>query len=272
MLTCHSFTEDIANAIRLFPRTAGRAAIFMVLATFFYGCATNRGGHDVPKMPLPAEYRNTLAGKPSTSGPAVGGPAAGTVSSDSSQHNGIVEWWRSFGSIELVELIDRGLSNNQDVRIYTLRLAQAKAREVQARAGLMPTITAPIGEAIQAPGGQIGAVPVGSADRTTQRTYQSSVRGNWRVDVWGEQRSLAESARFQLWQAAFDRDNVQRNMTANLASAYVEFLSLNDRLRVARETEAVLGNMLATIEKRVDVPSRQASVDGLTPRSCRSRL
>jgi len=79
------------------------------------------------------------------------------------------------------------------------------------------------------------------------------MRGSWRADIWGEQSSLAESSKFQLWQAAFERDNVQRNMAANIASSYVEFLSLNERLRGARETEAVLNGMLTAIEARVDV-------------------
>ena len=63
---------------------------------------------------------------------------------------------------------------------------------------------------------------------------------------------MADAAKFQLWQAAFNRDNVQRNLVANLSSSYVEYLSLNDRLRVARETDAILSRMLDSLEKRVD--------------------
>jgi NodT family efflux transporter outer membrane factor (OMF) lipoprotein len=73
------------------------------------------------------------------------------------------------------------------------------------------------------------------------------------MDIWGEQSSLAESAKLLLWQSAFDRDNVQRNMVATLTSSYVEYLSLNDRLQIAHETEVVLADTLANIEKRVDV-------------------
>ncbi len=79
------------------------------------------------------------------------------------------------------------------------------------------------------------------------------MQGDWRADLWGERSSLAESAKFQMWQAAFNRDNVQRNMVASLAASYVDYLSLNDRLRVARETDAVLSRMLTSVEKRVAI-------------------
>ena len=117
---------------------------------------------------------------------------------------------------------------------------------------MLPTLSAPIEFANQAPGGSIGIVTPGQSPGS-QKTYQASLQGNWRVDLWGERSSMADAAKFQLWQAAFNRDNVQRNLVANLSSSYVEYLSLNDRLRVARETDAILSRMLDSLEKRVDV-------------------
>lgn len=223
------------------------------------GCAIKRDGYDVPQIALPAQYKNAIPENSSTSTSASKDSTGHPAKLSTPQEAGLAEWWQSFGNSELVELIDRGLANNSDVHIATLRMAQAKARSDQARAGLMPNISAPIGAAIQAPGGAlgVGGVPAGGSssggERTSQNSYQASMRGSWRADIWGEQSSLAESAKFQLWQAAFERDNVQRNMAASIASSYVEFLSLNERLRGARETEAVLSGMLTAIETRVDV-------------------
>ncbi len=171
-----------------------------------------------------------------------------TKSAEAAQQANLEEWWRTFGNSELIELIDRGLANNSDVRIATIRLAQAKSRSDQAHAGIFPTVTAPLGESV-------GSIPVGTgtAGNTKQKSYQASLLGNWRVDIWGEQSSTAESAKYQLWQAAFESDNVQRNMTAGLASNYIELLSLNDRLRLAGKTEAVLRSMLTATKVRVNV-------------------
>ena len=165
----------------------------------------------------------------------------------------MVDWWRSFGNAELSALIDRGIANNPDVRIATLKIAQAKERADQARADQRPALSGNIGESMQAPGGQVGSVPVLERDnKTTQKLYQASVIGNWRIDLWGEKSALAESAGLLVWQAAFDRDSVQATMIANLASTYVEYLSVNDRLRIAKEADVVLSGVLETIGRRVD--------------------
>lgn len=233
-------------------RAVGKAVFLSCFLASFSGCAIKRAGYDVPAVPLPAQYKNS-SGEDAPSTTSV--PVEATVKSaipEPSLDVGMVEWWRSFGNAELAALIDRGIANNPDVRIATLKIAQVKARADQVRADQVPSIAANIGESIQAPGGQVGSVPVGETDRTTQKLYQASVRGNWRIDLWGEQSALAESAGLQVWQAAFERDNVQRSMVANLASAYVEYLSLNDRLRIAQEADAVLSGVLLTIEKRIE--------------------
>ncbi|MDH4284669.1 MAG: TolC family protein, partial [Gallionellaceae bacterium] len=210
-----------------------------------------RSGYDVPEVALPAQYKNSTS---ESAAAAVAPAETGILQAKQGalQEAELAEWWRLFGNQELAGLLDRGLANNPDLRIATVRVAQAKARADQARAGLMPSISAPVGVAAQFPSGAIGDVPVGTADRVTQTTYQASIRGSWRADIWGEQSSLAEAAKFQLWQAVFDRDNVQRNVTASLVFNYIEWLSLNDRLRVARETESVLNKMLANIEARMN--------------------
>jgi len=204
------------------------------------GCVLKRDGYDVPQMALPTQYKNAVPADVKSAA-----KDASLVKPDVAQE---AEWWRSFENPELVELVDRGLANNSDVRIATIRLAQAKARADQAHAGLLPTISAPIGEAV-------GSIPVGTsaAGSTAQKSYQASMLGSMRVDIWGEKSSLAESANFQLWQAAFESDNVQRNMAANLATNYIELLSLNDRLRLAGRTEAVLRSMLTATKVRVNV-------------------
>ncbi len=237
-----------------FTRKLAQVVFFGLIAASFSGCAIKRSGYDVPEIPLPEQYKNAPSEAPAKPDLAPGEKSSNTAAPDSSQDVGMIDWWRSFGNTELSALIDRGIANNTDVRIATLKLAQVAARADQVRADQFPSIAGNVGQTIQMPGGQAAAVPVGQEpDRAIQRLYQASLRGNWRLDIWGEQSALAESAGLQVWQAAFERDNVQRNMVANLASSYVEYLSLNDRLRIAQEADVVLTGVLATIEKRVEV-------------------
>ena len=213
------------------------------LLAFLVGCGTP-GPHAVPEMPLPAQFKYADAQAPAGATPG----AARAVTNDAP-----VEWWHAFGNRELEGLIDRGLSNNPDMRIALNRIVQAKARADQSSAGNLPTVSAPLVMADQAPGGvTVGSAPSGSAgSNNSQRTFQASIRADWRLDVWGEQKALVESADYQLQRAVYERENVQRNLVASIASAYVEYLSLNDRLKTALETEEILSATLVTIEKRV---------------------
>ena len=230
------------------------------------GCLAKRSFYDVPDIPIAGAFKNSPA-EEQTQPTATRKPTPSSVQEDAA----FAEWWRFFGNDELEALINRGLANNADVRIATIRLAQAKVRSDQAAAGLLPSVSAPMLIARQAPGGYVGSVPVGSDGRAPQTSMQGSLRGDWRADIWGEQTSLLESAQLQLWRAAYERDNVQRNVTAAIASSYIEFIALNDRLRVSRETERVLSETMRATEQRVamgdatlgDLEQQRAVIFGL---------
>jgi NodT family efflux transporter outer membrane factor (OMF) lipoprotein len=256
------------KAKRILPRAWGG---FLLLPLLLSGCLAKRGDYSVPDVPLPGQYRNSLS-EPAKATPAKGAtngngdPTAPEVTPDppppplpSDAGVGLTEWWHSFGSEELEGLIDRGMANNADIRMATLRIVQAKARADQAGVGRLPSISMPLVAATQYPasGSTVGTAPTasngagGSGGNTTQNTLQAYLRGDYRLDIWGEQSALIESAGLQLWRAAYERDNVKRNMAAALASYYLEYVALNDRLRVAKETESVMSSTLAAIEKRV---------------------
>ena len=55
----------------------------------------------------------------------------------------MANWWRLFGSKELDDLIDRALANNQDLRIASQKVFQAKARAIQGKAGQLPEVSLP---------------------------------------------------------------------------------------------------------------------------------
>ena len=55
---------------------------------------------------------------------------------------------------------------------------------------------------------------------------------------------------------------VARNVTAAIANAYVELLALNDRVRLARQTERVLGDTLKTCAPATSAPATGAPKTG----------
>ncbi|SDI03089.1 efflux transporter outer membrane subunit [Propionivibrio dicarboxylicus] len=223
--------------------------LWSLTAAFLPGCMTKRSTYDVPEIPLSAKFHNE---KKADEGDTASSSKTGATT-QSNEDAGFADWWRFFGNNELEGLINRGLANNPDVRIATIRLSQAKVRSDQAAGGLLPSLSSPMVIARQMPGGYVGSVPVGATGRDVTTAIQGSLRGDWRADIWGEQTALLESTQLQLWRAAFERDNVQRNVTAAIASSYIEFVTLNDRLRVAQETERTLSKTLRIAEERLKI-------------------
>lgn len=229
-----------------------RIGLIFVIATS-YGCAVKRERYEVPPVPVPAQFKQAVAVRaelePKPAGDGGGGestraePLVGTL---------LVEWWRILASPELDALIDRVLANNTDLRIATLRIVQAKARADQALAGQWPTVSVPYEAKGEGPKNGIGSGRPG-AKIDTLHTYKISLRADWRVDLWGERSAQADSSRMQLLRSTYERDDTRRQLIASAVTFYIEYLSLNDRIRVARETEEVLRGLLDAVSKRVAV-------------------
>jgi multidrug efflux system outer membrane protein len=149
-------------------------------------------------------------------------------------------WWRQYGSDELNSLVERALSSNPDLKIAALRINQARIRADQAKAGKLPTLTAPMRTGFSNAGGVSDA----------QQSSQIALTGSWKWDVWGEQRGVIESADFQVWRTIHERENVQRLTLAGLVSSYIAYLAANDAIELAGQQDAIGRALLQTIERR----------------------
>ena len=227
------------------PRNTAIIALCFFLLT---GCAVKRDRYEVPQISLPDRY----AKAPPATDIANAKDNTVAVPSPAWALDGVLEeWWRLLGNSELDGLMDRALANNPDLKIAALRIVQTKARLGQADADTVPVISLPIEAITTAPESGVGSVKPGGEVKS-RRTYQVSLRGDWRPDIWGERAALYDSAELQLWRAAFQRDDVQRNVVANVVVTYAEYLSLNDRLKVAYETDKALSEMLAAVDARME--------------------
>ncbi|MCK2095689.1 efflux transporter outer membrane subunit [Thauera aromatica] len=228
---------------------SGRLGALLVVF-FLSGCAIKRPTYDVPPVPVPAHFKQladpVLPQVPRERSEGERPAAGGLMQAQ------LAEWWRGLSSTELNALVDRAIANNADLRIASLRIAQAKARADQAAADELPVLTLPYRALQESPRGGVASVHEGGTPES-RRVYQLGLRADWRVDLWGERQALTESAELQLARAAYQRDDVRRVLIASTASLYVEYLSLNDRIRVARETESVLSDMLESVRVRTEI-------------------
>jgi outer membrane protein, multidrug efflux system len=209
------------------------------------GCAATPPRPEAARsLSVPVAYRNAAA----ASAPGASLPEA---SPDAAARRTHATWWHVFQNQTLDQLVDQALANNRDLRIATLQLAQARLRADQVDADGKPRLSAPLQVAMQAPGGQVGAVPVSGSLSRPQTSFQASVQGSWQPDLWGERKGMAESAQQQVWRAAHDRENLQRNLIGNLVGAYINYLLANDAARLARESVSTGRSIVGLLEERL---------------------
>ncbi|MDZ4200743.1 MAG: TolC family protein [Gallionella sp.] len=265
-----------------------RGFLLLLISSLLVACAAKRDAYDVPKVRLPEKFvqapvvldetvssaassvevssvaptvdlgKTAPSPEPNASASQLG-PAASTKPAKQAHDAALPasplsaalpEWWRMLGSEELNHLMNRALANNHDLRIATLRVVQLKARMEIAGADKLPTITLPVQSETYYPEWGIGNPNNSNRSRST---HQISLRADWRPDLWGETASLYESAQFQLMRATFQRDDMQRIIAARIAADYLEYLSLNDRLRTTRQTEITLKEMFESVKARVEI-------------------
>ncbi|MDD2759766.1 MAG: TolC family protein, partial [Methylomonas sp.] len=212
------------------------------------GCAIKRGEYNVPLAPMPQQFKNeaTFTGHQDTE----------TASSDGSTNAGLQlgtllnEWWYFLENEELNHLIDQAMANNTDLRIAMLRISQSYARSEQAFAGQFPELSV-VGQGHHdSPSNGVNSFS-GFGNKKDRQYAQIGPRADWRVDIWGELKSLSEAAELEAWGASYQRDDVRRQLIANVVSRYIEYLSLNDRIQVAFETKTALENLLNSVNERL---------------------
>lgn len=150
-------------------------------------------------------------------------------------------WWELYGSDELNRLVDRARANNPDLHLATLQVVQAKLRLDQTKAGSSFVLSAPLRTVSQNGGGSADAL----------QSSQVGLQASYRLDIWGEQRALEESAELQTWRAVYERENTQRNVIGTLVMAYITYLEVSDSLETAKQNEALAQEILEAVEKKL---------------------
>lgn len=225
-------------------------------------CATTPPAYRAPTVLLPQQFRYTLPGSPTpdplaranpsaaSAGAASGAVAPAAVSAAQpldAAH--LRDWWHLFGNADLDHLVDRALANNLDLQVATARLQQGHMLSEEAEAGRSPVV----GLSYQGITQRANAPTVGTLNTNGAADYHAlqlslSLTPDWR----GERSAMAESARLQLLRGSYARQDVRRTLIANVVSLYLDWLALNDRIRVARQGQQALDGMLQSVKGRME--------------------
>lgn len=188
----------------------------------------------------------------------------------------ISEWWRKFNDSKLTSLVERGLSNNHDLRIAAARVEEARALRRQVRFDFFPTVTSSGGYTNSRSSlARSGGFPGVSRDA---EVYDVGLDATYELDIWGRVRRSNWAARFDVEAAEALRHDTMVLLSAEIARAYLELRGLQNQLAVAQRnaqnqrdtlklTESLLqggrGTELDTSRARAQLNSTLAAIPSI---------
>jgi len=157
------------------------------------------------------------------------------------------DWLHGFASQELDSLVALAQDNSVDIVAAAARVRQADARARQAGAALLPQVDAN-GSATQFAGGSHGAT-------AHETDWSALLSASYEVDFWGKNRAAADSAKSLANASRAELATVRITISASVAAAYFQVLSLRERTALARQNLDAARGILQVTEARFDAGS-----------------
>ncbi len=190
----------------------------VLVAALAAGCV-HPPQYDLPKLPVPAAYKEAGADMLQPAQPADHTPRAA--------------WWEVFNDPQLNELEAKLMAGNPTLAQAFARYAQARAVIRQNRAQSYPQI------------GASGAIEVGRPSTRQGGTtnlpsvatdYTLTGNASWEIDFWGRIRQTVSVATANAQAAAGDREAIRLSLAAELATAYFQLRVLDTEIVLLNET------------------------------------
>jgi outer membrane protein, multidrug efflux system len=167
------------------------------------------------------------------------------------------DWWRSFRSSELTEIIEVAREANLDIAAAVARIVQADAQSRITGAALLPAVGLNAG-ATRARGSQTTAGGGNNFGASESNNLSASLTASYEIDFWGKNRSLVRAAEETAIGTRFDREVIALSTEAAAANAYFQVLASQDRLQVARNNVNSANRVLDLIKQRLSAGTASA--------------
>jgi len=161
-------------------------------------------------------------------------------------------WWLQLKDPTLTRLVEQALVANTDLRVALANLRAARAVLRESATGLQPSLDLSAGSE------RSRASAVNSAQPEARTVNSASLGLAWELDVFGRVRRSIEAARSNIERSEALRDDVQRIVIADVASAYFDLRGAQERRRVV---ERNIGNQQETLELTVTLAREGLSTE-----------
>lgn len=196
-----------------------KTAVTAVIALGMTGCNIYKK-YDTPQStPITKSYAEALAEEPDTT-------AFGNLA-----------WQEVFTDPLLVDLINRALENNTNLRNAQLNVEVAQAQLLGAKLSFLPSVAL-------APNG--AGAKYGSGTSMSW-TYQLPAQVSWEVDIFGKLLNNKRSAQAAVMQTEAYAQAVRSQIIASVATTYYTLAAVNEQLALSRETSLLWKETVSTM-------------------------
>lgn len=153
------------------------------------------------------------------------------------------DWWASFESPQLNQLIADALQQSPDLRIAAERVCQAELQMNSAGASLFPALSL---------SGSSGATRNRDADADWQTGESSrvSLSASYEVDLWGRVSAQVSAAEASFKASEFDFESARLSLTGGVATGWFQWLALQQRINTALENLRIAQRVYDIVEVR----------------------
>jgi NodT family efflux transporter outer membrane factor (OMF) lipoprotein len=243
----------MSTRVLRYPLTPLFALLSVALA--LPGCTVGPDYHGAPDVANGAVHASAF----------VRAPVAGTTSTHAPNR-----WWETLGDPQLNALIDAALAHNPDLSAAQARLRESRAQLQQQRAANMPKVAGDAAALRMRDPDLSGLQSSSSSSSSTGQATQSNGRGplqlytagfdaSWEIDLFGGTRRAIEAASAQAEAVDADLADAQVSLAAEVAQAYIDLRSQQQRLALA--------NQSAELEQKTLDLIRQQRERGVVPDS-----
>ena len=176
---------------------------------------------------LVPEYFRPTAPVPET---YPGQPASDNVSNMPVTEAPPLSWQTYFADADLQRLIQVGLDHNRDLKTAVLRMDEAQATYGVQKADRLPTVQGNLNY-------DRSRTVFSSSQAFEAKLFRIGVGiSEYELDVFGRVKSLSQAALEQYLAVTENLQAVQTTLITEIATQYVNFLAINDQLKLAQQT------------------------------------
>ena len=141
-----------------------------------------------------------------------------------------MKWNDFFTDVNLQALIEKGISNNLDLKSALENITQANAYFNQSGAAFLPTLNANAGVSAN----RLSVIQ--NPPKRNVMQYQLGLALGWELDIWGKLKSSKRASFANLLQTEAATRALQTGIVAGVANYYYLLLALDKQLAITEET------------------------------------